>query len=110
MCVVIVSPRRVPLPHHAPPPTNWQTAFVTNLNATLTTIFVRCPTCFVAVAGPALLGEGPLFPPRNVGPLYYWGKQRMLDKYRSLTRELCAASFVPYIDVRQVYVFWLVSL
>jgi hypothetical protein len=64
----------------------------------------------VAVAGPALLGEGPLFPPRNVGPLYYWGKQRMLDKYRSLTREVCTASFVPYIDVRQVNVFWLVWL
>ena len=75
---------------------------MTNLNDTLTTIFVRCSTCFVAVAGPALLGEGPLFPPRNVGPLHYLGKQRMLDKYRSLAREVCAASFVPYIDVRQV--------
>lgn len=84
------------------PDSTLQAAFTANLNATLTTIFVRCPTCYVAVAGPGLLGEGPLFPPTDAPPLYYWSKGKMLDKYRSLTRRVCASLFVPYIDVRQV--------
>ena len=51
----------------------------------------------MAVAGPELLGEGP------IGSTTYFSKRDMLDAYRNMTRQVAADHDVPYIDMRQAF-------
>jgi len=81
-----------------------------NYSATLlaTERLVLAATPRLAVAGPELLGEGPLFLPAR-----FANKTAMLDDYRVLTRDAAAAVGVPYIDMRAAFLaeippWWLI--
>ena len=59
----------------------------------------------LAVAGPEILGEGPVGLPGR-----FFNKTSMLDDYRVLTRVVAEANSVPYIDMRAAFLnaipFW----
>jgi lysophospholipase L1-like esterase len=77
-----------------------------NLLATEKIILSHTPR--LAVAGPELLGEGPLGLPDR-----FANKTQMLDDYRLLTRAAADAVDVPYIDMRAAFMaeipdWWLI--
>jgi hypothetical protein len=53
---------------------------------------------FLAVAGPGLLGEAILFK-----PIRFWGKNEMLDRYKSITKGIVEFYDVQYIDIRSMF-------
>jgi lysophospholipase L1-like esterase len=79
-------------------------SFQENLRYVLTEIKKRKPDAFIAVAGPELLGEGPLFSGEaDVALETYIGKQRMLERYRIIYRRIAGEFNIPYIDVRLAF-------
>jgi hypothetical protein len=77
-----------------------------NLLATERLILAATPR--LAVAGPELLGEGPLGLPGR-----FANKTQMLDDYRVLTRAAADEVGVPYIDMRKAFMddipaWWLI--
>ena len=77
-----------------------------NLLATERLVLAATPR--LAVAGPELLGEGPLGLPGR-----FANKTQMLDDYRVLTRAAADEVGVPYIDMRQAFLddipaWWLI--
>ena len=77
-----------------------------NLLATERLILAATPR--LAVAGPELLGEGPIGLPDR-----FANKTQMLDDYRVLTRAAADAVEVPYIDMRAAFMaeippWWLI--
>lgn len=64
---------------------------------------------FVLVAGPIVLGEGPLFKPRR-----FDGRNGMLDLYSSINERVCRSENVTFVNFRSIFeeatpVFWLIS-
>ena len=70
--------------------------YSTALNCTLAAIVAS--GALVAVAGPGILGEGPLGLPTR-----WQNKATMLDAYRGLTRGAAEAAAVPYFDMRAAF-------
>eukprot|EP01040_Poterioochromonas_malhamensis_P007484 gene7484-8072_t len=63
----------------------------------------------IAIAGPGLLGEGPV-----VRRSKFRGKEDLLDKYRLINQRLAGDYKIPYIDIRKAYQealppFWIFS-
>ena len=60
---------------------------------------------YLAVAGPGLLGEGIILLQSR-----FWRKQRMLNDYRKMNQEICAAQGIDYVDFRSALLnalpFW----
>jgi hypothetical protein len=66
---------------------------------------VKEETPLLAIAGPQIAGEGPLFaPPVFNGVFYdYHRTYSMLEEYRIINRAMCATHQLPYIDVRRAF-------
>jgi len=73
--------------------------YTQNLIATCERIFAYPTVTHLAIAGPEVLGEGPIGTPDR-----FKNKTQMLDDYREINKQV-ASSFanVPYIDVRQAF-------
>jgi len=70
-----------------------QQQYKADVNEVIT--IIRNTTRRFAVAGPGILGEGPLF------QFDFFGKNRLLDKFREFNRNISASNGVLYIDVRK---------
>jgi hypothetical protein len=79
-----------------------RTNYRADVEYALNRIKARCPDCYLALAGPEMIGEGPLFPVRTHAIVYY-NKQLMLDRYRTINREICSTFHIPYINMRQAF-------
>lgn len=81
--------------------TELRDAYRSNLNYVLQTLNASNPKGFLVLAGPSVVGEGPLF-----GPVPLWSynyKQFQLDEYRDMNYEIARSNGVPYIDVRDSF-------
>mmetsp|Transcript_3274 Transcript_3274/g.4935 ORF Transcript_3274/g.4935 Transcript_3274/m.4935 type:complete len:298 (+) Transcript_3274:58-951(+) len=70
-----------------------QIDYVNSLTQVVTAI--KKNSTYFAVAGPGILGEGPIFPSDD-----FYVKRDMLDFYRSLNKNTTESLGVPYIDMR----------
>lgn len=70
--------------------------YTSNLVSTIKTVLTYGAK--MAVAGPELLGEGPVGLPSR-----FANKTQMLDDYRDMTRSAALSLGVPYIDMRQAF-------
>ena len=73
-------------------------AYRTDLSYVIQTLNASNPTGYLALAGPSVVGEGPLF-----GPVPIWSynhKKIQLDQYRDINYEIAQAHQIPYLDVR----------
>lgn len=68
-------------------------------------ILTAKPGIFLAIAGPLMYGEGPLFAPlRRYDHIYdYRMYSQMYDEYGAINKALCEGHNITYIDVRSAF-------
>ena len=81
--------------------------YLSNLTYVITAIQQNNPAVRIAIGGPGLLGEGPLF--GKVSNRIFQTKRSMLDDYSIMNQQLALALNVTYIDIRKAYLSQLPS-
>ena len=75
--------------------------YISNLTHIIETIQRNKTGVRIAIAGPGILGEGPLF--KSVSYNVYHEKKILLNKYRAINQQVAAAFNISYIDIRLAY-------
>jgi hypothetical protein len=70
--------------------------FTTNLKFVIKNVLKT--GALMAVSGPGVLGEGPFGKPTR-----FWGKDTMLDDYRSIVKTVTLSYKLEYLDIRQAF-------
>ena len=78
-----------------------QAAYRANLEYVLRTLNATKPNVFLALAGPSVAGEGPLFGPVTVWEYYY--KYDQLDRYNAINWEVASSLNVLFLNVRRSF-------
>jgi hypothetical protein len=80
--------------------------YIANLTPCIRRILSAKPDTLVALAGPVVYGEGPLFAPlRRYSHVYdYHLYASKYEEFRGINRALCDAANITYIDVRRAFV------
>jgi lysophospholipase L1-like esterase len=79
-----------------------QSQYIQDVTYVVSTIQQRFPGIFIALGGPMVMGEGPLFSDLyNVWLGEYFAKYKMYDSYREINKEICNMLNIPYIDLRK---------
>ena len=86
---------------------SYQTQYENDLQYIVNSL--RGNVSFVTVAGPIVLGEGPLFQPKR-----FSGRNEVLDLYTKINERVCASANVSFINFRKLYreatpLFWLIN-
>ena len=79
--------------------------YITNTAAVIQRILSTKPGIFLAIAGPLMYGEGPLFAPlRRYDHVYdYRMYSEKYDEFITLNQALCVGFNITYIDVRSTF-------
>jgi hypothetical protein len=79
--------------------------YVKSLTRVVKGVRSRDPAPLLAIAGPEVSGEGPLFAPIKFNGVDYdyFRVYKMYEDYRIINRATCAVHNLPYIDVRRAF-------
>ena len=85
---------------------HYQTQYIWDMTSILSRIKQRIPNVSIGLAGPVLMGEGPLYNINPINKLASWhgeylAKRKVYDQYRDVNIGIAAAFTIPYLDIRQ---------
>ena len=85
---------------------HYQTQYIWDMTSILSRIKQRIPNVSIGLAGPVLMGEGPLYNINPINTLAAWhgeylAKRKVYDQYRDINIGIAAAFSIPYLDIRQ---------